>query len=76
MRIPLTPSRGYFLPGGGPPPARHLGRALPRTDADLERLATITPADVHAARVLWEELAPERYRGLIEAKVDVQKDAP
>ncbi len=30
--------------------------------------ATVTDADVDRAKASWKELAPERYRGLVEAK--------
>jgi hypothetical protein len=53
-----------------PAPRRPIGRAIRRTDADRERLAQVTAADVVAARLLWHECAPPGWGGLIEARED------
>lgn len=49
-----------------PPTAK--GSALPWDDDDLDRLATITPADVNAGAALWRAHAPKTLKGLIEAE--------
>ena len=46
------------------------GRALHRSDAELERLSRVTHADVVDARDLWHRTAPERFRDLIDATQD------
>ncbi len=38
------------------------------SDEDLDALAEVTDGDVKQAVRSWKEDAPERYRGLIEAK--------
>lgn len=37
-------------------------------DEDLDALAEVTDGDVKQAVRSWKELAPERFRGLIEAR--------
>jgi hypothetical protein len=49
-----------------PPTAK--GSALPWDDSDLDRLATVTPADVEAGAALWRREAPMTLRNLIEAE--------
>lgn len=45
-------------------------RAVPKplTDADLDQLAEITPADVQGAKALWDRYASPEFRGLLDAK--------
>ena len=44
------------------------GKPLVWSDADLDRLAQVSEADVEAARVFWRANAPKRYRELLEAQ--------
>lgn len=44
-----------------------LGKAIRRTEAQRELLAMVTPGDVDRARLLWHELAPAKYRKLIDS---------
>lgn len=55
------------------PIRRPLGKAIRRTAAERERAATITPADVLAARRLWHRTAPPGWAGLIEARLEPEK---
>ena len=51
-------------------------RAIPWTDADLDRLAEITPEAVEESRAWWHRHAPARYRELLDATPeDDQPDA-
>ena len=53
------------MPTKKPPIPR--GKALPRDDETLERLALTTPSDVEDARLWWRQHAPGRYKDLLEA---------
>lgn len=44
-----------------------IGKPIPRTDADLDRLSTVTAADVEAARVLVAGASPAAGK-LLDAK--------
>jgi hypothetical protein len=44
------------------------GSALPWSDFDIDRLSTVTPADVEAGAALWRREAPGTLRNLIEAE--------
>jgi hypothetical protein len=58
------------MPDPTPPddPPRAKGKAIRRSDEELDALAEVTPEDIEAARDLWDKDAPERYRGLIDAE--------
>jgi hypothetical protein len=55
-----------------PRPAR--GRAIRRTAEERDHAATVTAADVLAARMEWHRRAVPGWQGLIEAKVEPPKD--
>lgn len=55
-------------------PKRDLGKAIIRTDAELERLSQITPSDIFNARLKVSELGPDTVRGLMEATPTPPKD--
>lgn len=57
--------RRVFASAAAPVPAQE-GQGLLWTDADLDELAAITPADLAAASNLWEQTAP--FKGLLGAK--------
>lgn len=50
------------------PPRKPLGKAIQHTDAELEQLAQVTPADIEEAGAFWRANAPKRYQGLLDAK--------
>jgi hypothetical protein len=43
------------------------------TDAELEALAQITPADIDAAIAAFNQYAPPNARGLLDAKPEREK---
>ena len=45
-----------------------VGRAIRWTEADLDRLARVTPEDVAAAKAMFDRLAPPKLRGLLDAE--------
>jgi hypothetical protein len=49
-------------------PKKPLGTPLDLTDAELESLAEITPADIKAAAALWDE--ESGLKGLLDSKPD------
>jgi hypothetical protein len=49
-----------------------LGPPLDWTDADLDDLAEIRPADIAAAEAAWRRDAPTPLRDLLDAEVDEQ----
>jgi hypothetical protein len=51
-----------------------LGQPLEWSDADLDTLSQISPQDVQAAQQRWRNVAPTRYRNLLDA-VPVEDDA-
>jgi hypothetical protein len=55
-------------------PKRDLGKAIVRTDAELARLAQITPTDIFNARLKVSELGPDQVRGLMEATPEPPKN--
>lgn len=42
----------------------------PKTDAELEALAEITPSDIEDAKAAWEEDAPAPFKKLLDAQPD------
>lgn len=42
-----------------------LGKPLDLTDAELDELAKITPADIQRARELWKQAAPDKFKTLL-----------
>jgi hypothetical protein len=46
---------------------RAKGRALPRTDDDLDRLSRISRQDREAGISFWHNHAPAKFKGLIDA---------
>jgi hypothetical protein len=44
------------------------GSPLIRSNADLDALAAIAPADVAAARRYWRRRAPAKFKGLLDSK--------
>jgi len=57
------------------PPKRRKpkGSALDWDDADLDRLARVTPDDVAEAREWWHATAPRRYRALLDSGSDDER---
>lgn len=51
-----------------PQPKRPKGRALHLTDAELDALSEVTPADVADALALIDKHGSERLKGLARAK--------
>ena len=47
---------------------RAVGTPLERTDADLERIAGVSEADLDAARATWRDAVAAKWRGLFDAK--------
>lgn len=47
-----------------------LGRMIPRTDDDLERMAQVDADDVEDAALWMEEHAPDAYDDLLQAPDD------
>lgn len=50
------------------PKAKPQGKAVDWTDAEIERLAEVTPEDVAAAKAHWKRLAPKRAKRLLDAR--------
>ena len=48
--------------------ARPRGKAIRWTEADLDRLAQVSPEDVEEAKVAYRKDAPTRYRDLLDAE--------
>jgi hypothetical protein len=46
-----------------------LGSPILYSDADLDALAAVSPADIAAAEALWRLLAPPWARDLLDAQV-------
>lgn len=42
----------------------------PKSDAELDALAQITPSDIEDAKAAWEEDAPAPFKKLLDAKPD------
>lgn len=47
------------------------GESLAWTEADLEALAEIAPADIEAASVWWKTNAPKEAKEILDAEADV-----
>lgn len=43
-------------------------KPLKPSEKQLEELAEITPEDIEAAKLTWEEVAPPKYRTLLDAE--------
>lgn len=43
-----------------------LGKPLPLTDNDLDRLAEVTDADIERAAALWRQTVDEEFRDLLD----------
>jgi hypothetical protein len=53
------------------PPKPKRPKPAPKwTDADLDKLTEIAPADQEAAKKLWRERAPQAFRDLLDAETD------
>lgn len=50
-----------------------LGNPIDYTDADLDTLADITPADILNADALWQTEAPAPYKKLLHAEKQEEK---
>lgn len=59
-----------------PEPPKARGKALCRTDAELDQLSEVSQWDINQARALWEDKAPEEYKGLIEAEPQAPEPEP
>ncbi|MBU6429355.1 MAG: hypothetical protein KGR26_10115 [Cyanobacteria bacterium REEB65] len=59
-----------------PEPRTAKGKALQRSDQDLERLSEVSQWDINKARAYWEEHAPEDAKGLIEAEPEAPETRP
>jgi hypothetical protein len=46
-------------------PTVPLGKPLQLTDAELDALAVITPEDIQAAKALWSQAAPDKFKDLL-----------
>lgn len=57
-------------------PRRARGNALPRSGLDLDRKAEVTDKDIADARKSWKKRAPDRFKGLIDAKPDPEGSQP
>jgi hypothetical protein len=51
-------------------PPRAKGRAIRRSDAEINDLARIGPDDEGPAKDLWHRDAPRKFKGLIDADAD------
>jgi hypothetical protein len=49
-------------------PSKVVGEAIDWTDADLDKLAEITPEDVASAKATYRRLAPKKAKRLLDAK--------
>ena len=49
-------------------PRTAIGTADERTDADLDRLAEVSDADLEDAAAFWRERVPEKWAGLVDAE--------
>ena len=45
-----------------------LGKPLPLTDNDLDRLAEVTDADIERAAALWRQTVPDEFKDLLDAE--------
>jgi hypothetical protein len=61
----------YALTPSDRPPS---GRAIRRTADERRRAAEITPGDIVAGRMLWHRVAVPGWQGLVEAKVEPERD--
>lgn len=57
------------------PPGKPVGQALEWSDEEIDRLATITPEDIAAAKSHAERLMPKRVKPLLKAKKRNGRDA-
>lgn len=55
-------------PDDKPKPKVPLGKPLPLTDEDLDRLSQVTPEDIEKAKSFWNEAASPKYKELLNAK--------
>jgi hypothetical protein len=52
-------------------PRKPKPKAAPQwTDADIEQLTQVTPADQQKAASLWRERAPKSFKDLLDAETD------
>lgn len=51
------------------------GEAVQWSEADIERLAEITPEDIASAKAHWNRLAPKRIKRVLDAKKEDGEDA-
>jgi hypothetical protein len=52
-----------------------IGKALPLSESALEQLSQVTPLDIEAARLLWSQRVPLRWKRLLESQtVGVDQD--
>ena len=59
--------------------SKQLGKAIEWTDADMERLSTVTPEDIQAASALWRQNAGKLARLLdadTQESIENAKPAP
>lgn len=47
---------------------KDVGPSIPWSEADLDALSQVTPADAKASQVLWERDAPPALKGLFTAQ--------
>lgn len=50
-----------------------LGKPLELTDAELDQLSEITPADIEKAKAFWRNTAPPEFETLLDA-LPVEED--
>jgi hypothetical protein len=55
-------------PDDKPKPKVPLGKPLPLTDEDLDKLSQVTPEDIEKAKSFWQENASAKYKDLLNAK--------
>lgn len=53
-----------------------LGKPLPLTDNDLDRLAEVTDADIERAMALWQQTVPDEFRDLLDAELTDEEGDP
>lgn len=59
-----------------PPKPKPVGHAVAWSQAEIDRLAEITPEDIASAKATFKRLAPKRIKTLLDARTDGRKSKP